>query len=148
MSFVAESRLRTRPVLPLAGMVDVLFLLLIFFMTASVFREQELQIPVELPATETAQVAAPDPATRIVVTVTADGRIFLGEREVSADELKVMFRELADQFPHESVIVRGDRDSRFGLAVHVMDLAQQAGIRDVSVATIKTLDETDEPSGP
>ena len=132
MSFVAESRQRSRPVLPLAGMVDVLFLLLIFFMTASVFRDQELQIQVELPAAETAEVPAPDPATQIIVTVTEDGQVFLGQRPIALDQLPDMFHELAEQFPHEALIVRGDQSSRLGIAVQVMDLANMPGMPDMS----------------
>ena len=145
MSFVAESRQRARPVLPLAGMVDVLFLLLIFFMTASVFRDQELEINVALPATATAQIPAPHQATRIVVTVTEQGQIYLGEREIGLKELLAAFDELAGQFPNESLVVRGDHQSRFGLAVRIMDLAQQAGINNVAIATIKTLEDDREP---
>lgn len=141
MSFVSESRERVRPVLPLAGMVDILFLLLIFFMTASVFRDQELQLPVELPSAASAEEGSAAAATRIVVTVTADDRVFLGEREMPIDLLQTTFEELAIQFPDETVIVRGDQNSRFGLAVRIMDLAQSAGLTNVSVATVKSVED-------
>lgn len=141
MSFVSESRERVRPVLPLAGMVDILFLLLIFFMTASVYRDQELQLPVELPSAASAVEGSATMATRIVVTVTADDRVYLGEREMPMNLLRETFVELANQFPDETVIVRGDQNSRFGLAVRVMDLAQSAGLRNVSVATVKSVED-------
>ncbi len=141
MSFVSESRERVRPAIPLAAMVDILFLLLIFFMTASVFRDQELQLPVELPAAASADSGSGAAATQIVVTITDDDRVFLGEREMPISLLLPTFRELAAQFPDETVIVRGDQDSRFGLSVQVMDLAMQAGLRNVSVATVKSVDE-------
>ena len=54
MSFATQTRERSAPVLPLAGMVDVLFLLLIFFMTASVFRDAELAVEVALPDSQSA----------------------------------------------------------------------------------------------
>jgi len=43
------------------------------------------------------------------------------------------------------LVVRGDHQSRFGLAVRIMDLAQQAGINNVAIATIKTLEDDREP---
>jgi len=140
MSFVSESRERIRPVLPLAAMVDVLFLLLIFFMTTSVFREQEAMLDVELPTAESAE-PGDRVTTRIVITVTEDNRIYLGERVIPINELRTTLRQLAQEFPRETLIIRGDRDANFGLVVTVMDLAKEAGIRNVSVATVKTIED-------
>ncbi len=144
MSFTADTRDRTRPLLPLAAMVDVLFLLLIFFMTASVFREAELRLDVELPTAETAEPGS-SAATHILLSVREDGRVFLGERETPLSELKGRLAALAEQFPEETVIVRGDRDASYGLAVRVMDLAQQAGLRNVSLAAVRPAEELDSP---
>lgn len=134
MSFAAESRERSRPVLPLSAMVDILFLLLIFFMTASVFREQELQVPVDLAPSETAETGSTT-ATQIVISIDGDDRIFLGPTEHSLDSLAEKLRELVDIYPNETVIVRGDQASSYGLAVQVMDVANQAGLTDVRLAT-------------
>lgn len=133
MSFSAESRERTRPALPLSAMVDIMFLLLIFFMTASVFREQELQVPVDLAPSATAQ-AGTTSATQITINIDADDRIFLGPREHSLESLRRTLGELSRMYPHETVIIRGDRDSSYGLAVRVMDAATQAGLTDVRLA--------------
>lgn len=142
MSFSAQARERSRPVLPLAPMVDVLFLLLIFFMTASVFREQELQIDVALPTAEMAQPPATT-ATQITISLTADDRIYLGPRELTLAALRRTLAELVRDFPDEVVVVRGDQASSFGLAVKVMDAAQLAGVTNVSVATVKPTEELD-----
>lgn len=140
MSFASETRARSAPVLPLSAMVDVLFLLLTFFMTASVFREQELQIGVDLPAAETAQ-GGQGGATQITITVTGEDRIYLGEREHTLDSLRQTLADLATQFPDEAVVIRGDKGSSFGLAVQIMDVAQRAGLRDISVATVKSVED-------
>jgi biopolymer transport protein ExbD len=136
MSFATTTRERSAPVLPLAGMVDVLFLLLIFFMTASVFRDQELSMDVSLPTSETASAEA-GPATQIVISIGEDDRVYLGEREVPMDNLFGILRDLQEVAPNDSVVVRGDQVSNLGTAVQVMDLAQQAGLTNVSIATIR-----------
>ncbi len=136
MSFASPSRERTGPVLPMAGMVDILFLLLIFFMTASVFRDSELSMDVSLPTSETASSAV-GPATQIVITVDANNRVFLGEREVPLDNLLSILLDLVAVAPNDAVVVRADQLSNTGIAVHVMDLAQQAGLTEVSIATIR-----------
>lgn len=140
MSFVSESRERTRPVLPLSAMVDVLFLLLIFFMTASVFREAELEIPIELPVSEQSEAGGTD-ATRIRISFDDAGQVFLGERQVTLDELSATLSGLAAEFPGEVVEVRGDQSGQYGLAVRIMDLARAAGLSDIRLATVKPQSE-------
>ena len=136
MSFATQSRERSAPVLPLAGMVDVLFLLLIFFMTASVFRDAELAMDVSLPTAETS-TSAVGPGNQIVITVSQDNRVYLGEREVAIDELPSVLQQLVAVAPNDAVAVRADQGSNTGVAVRVMDLAQQAGLTSVSIATIR-----------
>jgi biopolymer transport protein ExbD len=136
MSFTAETRPRLKPTLPLAPMVDMMFLLVIFFMTASVFRDQELQIDVALPAAAQAQPGSAL-ATRIILTVTADNRLFLGQRELTPPELLATLTELARQFPDEAVVIRGDRASQYGVAVEAMDIARQAGFTNVTLAAVE-----------
>ena len=133
MSFTTSTRARGGPALPLAGMVDVLFLLLIFFMTTSVFREQDQQIAVTLPATDAG--AAATVATQIVITITADDRMYIGEKHYPPRQLRRTLKQLAVQFPNESVVIRGDRGSRLDTAVGVMDIAHAANLTDVSIGT-------------
>jgi biopolymer transport protein ExbD len=140
MSFATTTRERSAPVLPLAGMVDVLFLLLIFFMTASVFRDSELSMDVNLPTSETAQSAV-GPAQQIVITVGSDNTVYLGERAVPMDRLLGVLLQLVEVAPNDSVVVRADQDSNTGVAVRVMDLAQQAGLTQVSISTIRPAEE-------
>lgn len=140
MSFSSTTRERSAPVLPLAGMVDVLFLLLIFFMTASVFRDSELSMDVSLPQSETA-TSAVGPGTQIIITVDGENRVFLGEREIPMDGLRGVLLDLVAVAPNDSVVVRADQESNTGIAVRVMDIAQQAGLTQVSIATIRPAEQ-------
>lgn len=133
MSFVVPTRQRSAPILPLAGMIDVLFLLLIFFMTASVFREHDQHIEVSLPATEAG--AVPKTATHIVITVTQDDAIYIGEKQYTPKQLGRTLKQLAAQFPDESVVIRGDRGSRLETAVGIMDIAYRANLTNVAIGT-------------
>ena len=135
MSFSAPTRERSTPVLPLSAMVDVMFLLLIFFMTASVFREEERQIDVALPSAETGQ--APASRTQIFITITADGGIFLGDQLMTFETLPAKLKRLVELYPNESVVVRGDMDAKLGLAVRVIDTVKASGLRNVLIATTK-----------
>ncbi|MEM9881436.1 MAG: biopolymer transporter ExbD [Planctomycetota bacterium] len=140
MSFSTQTRERSAPVLPLAGMVDILFLLLIFFMTASVFRDAELSMDVALPTSETAE-AAVGPANQIIITVDAENRVFLGERAVPIDDLRGILEDLVAVAPNDAAVIRADGDADWGVGVRVMDLAQQAGLTQVQAATIRPAEE-------
>ena len=139
MGFASDSRERSRPALPLASLVDIIFILLVFFMTISVFREQERQIDVSIPESETALAAASP--TQIVITLTETGAIHIGDRAYTLPELRQVLTQLAAQFPDESVVVRGDRASAYGLAVQILDTAYAAGLRNVFLATTRAASE-------
>ena len=139
MGFSSENRERTRPVLPLAGMVDVLFLLLIFFMTASVFRDQELVMEVDLPGSGNEQLTAGTEAMQTVVTVGRDDVIYVGERAMDLGEVKLLFAKLAETYPDERVLIRGDKGCSYGTVMDVIDAAQMRGLVNVSQGVVKRM---------
>lgn len=139
MSFTAPTRERLGPVIPLAGMIDVMFLLLVFFMTASAFRDQERQIDVSLP--QAREATATGDRMQIMITVDAEGKIHMAGSVYDFKTLAVRLAEYTKQFPNESVVVRGDRDCPWGTIVRVIDIAHGAGLRNVSAATTKLQSE-------
>ncbi|MEM7626036.1 MAG: biopolymer transporter ExbD [Planctomycetota bacterium] len=140
MSFSTQTRERSAPVLPLAGMVDILFLLLIFFMTASVFRDSELAIDVDLPASNS-EVSEVGPGSQVVITVDADDRVFLGEREVTLSELPGILDDLRGVIEEGSVVLRADKAATYGVPFTVLDMVKYAELGEVSLGTIRPLDE-------
>jgi biopolymer transport protein ExbD len=138
MSFTSETRERSRPVLPLAGMVDILFLLLVFFITASSLKEQEAAIPLELTPAESAQVAARG-ATPSVINIKDNGEVYWGggASPISLPALRQKLQQLSELPSEETVLIRGDKNSNFGLFVRVTDMAKQAGIAAVDIAAAR-----------
>ena len=132
MGFVTEQRERTRPVMPLASMIDVLFLLLIFFMTISALREQERDIDVELQ--QTTSDATGSSATAFIVTVSSDGSYYIGDRPLDAEALNETLGKLAEVDPDEQVIIRADKQSPSGNLIYAIDQAKAAGFARVSLA--------------
>lgn len=135
MGFATESRERARPVLPLAGMVDILFLLLIFFMSTYSMREQELMVDVGLPASEQAEAGSTQ-AMKVVISYDDQGRVFLGERRVTMDKLETELAKLADITTDQPVILRGDREAKVGLQSRIMDAANAVGLVDIRLARV------------
>lgn len=136
MSFTGQTRQRSNPVLPLAALVDVLFLLLIFFMTTSLFREQDRLIDVSLPTADSSLPSGGMQAP-IVVTVTDDDSIYMSQKRYNLDGLRAALESLHSEFPNEAIEIRSDRNSHLGRTVQVMDAAHAAGLYNVSLAAIK-----------
>ncbi|MCX5660465.1 MAG: biopolymer transporter ExbD [Planctomycetota bacterium] len=120
--------------------VDVLFLILTFFITIAAYRDTDRQIDVSLQETQSAK-ASVGPATQIVITVRSDGTLYMGERAHTMESLTATLHELAEQFPDESVLIRGDRKSDLGTVIRVMDLCYAAKLRNVFIATTKPRSE-------
>ena len=131
MGFASESRERSRPVLPLAGMVDVLFLLLIFFMSTYSMRDQELEVDIGLPGTESGEPGTVD-TNRIIVSFDEEGQVYLGRRVVPVDELSDELASLVEASYRDPVLlVRGDAEADHGLLLKIIDEADEAGLGDV-----------------
>ncbi len=109
-------------------------------MTASVFRDAELAVEVALPDSQSA-VSEVGPGTQVIITVDADDRVFLGEREVPLDQLPALLDDLATVVERDSVVVRGDQGASYGVPFAVLDMVKLAGLGDVSLATVREAGE-------
>ena len=140
MSFGARPRPTEMGWRPPTTFVDVLFLVLMFFLTIAAFRDKEWEMPVALPTVEN-QRSQPTQRTQIVITITRDGAIYIGDQSYTPQTLRTTLAELARQFPGESVIVRGDQGCELRHVVRVMDIALAVGLKRVSLGTVKTAGE-------
>ncbi len=120
---------------PLAPLIDIVFLTLVFFMVTSIYSTLEAEIDITLP---TASSAKMDERTQgeIFINLQSDGSIVLNERNVNLDELKEVLGRVAEYFPGGSVIVRGDREANLGTAIAILDVCRQVDIQNVSFAAL------------
>jgi len=120
------------PALNLTSMIDVLFLLIIFFMAATKFDELERNIDVALPEVSQAGDSARPPAPMIVV-VQADGRVELDGNSVSLDELTARLAAARTSLGEPSVIIRGDAQCAFQHVAGAMAACRQAGLSELGI---------------
>ena len=125
-------RNRTGLGLDLTPMVDVVFLLVIFFMVSTTFITLESGLPVDLPQAQSAQAQSSELPT---VTINQDDQIFVGGSQVAEAELVGVLREVLASSASDTVVLRADQSVRYGLPVRVMDLIKQAGAQRVAIAT-------------
>lgn len=122
--------------LNLTSLIDVVFLLLIFFMVATTFLDPEREIDLDLPEAESSTLPdeAPD---QIVINVFEDGRISLAGRTVDRDGLLQDLRNAARVNPGTPVTIRGDRLVAHQHIVSVMDACGVAGLSNLAVGTLQ-----------
>ena len=121
--------------LSLTPLVDVVFLLLIFFLVATRFEQEERNMDVKLPQ---ASRLTPTvfPGREVFVTVTSTGDCYLDGQRVTGDELADRLASLAAETPgRQRVTIRADENSRTGRLVQVIDACNRAQIADYAIAT-------------
>ncbi len=119
--------------LDLTPLIDVVFLLLIFFMVSTSFIREPGGIRVELPNSQTQEFI--NEGEEVVVKVTGDRRLFVDDVPVDEDGLRSELRRKASADPATTVIIKADRTVEHGTVVHVMDLAKRVGLEHIAVAT-------------
>lgn len=121
--------------LSLTPLIDVVFLLLIFFLVTSEFEEEEQRLDIVLPSATSAVPMTSKPR-EVVVDIDAEGEIYLRGQPTSLDELGRLLRIAVNNNPtNQSVVIRADRETSFQPVVSVMDVCNQSGVSDYSVTT-------------
>lgn len=116
----------------LTSMIDVVFLLIIFFMVGTKFSEMEKNVSIDLPSSSGLGAMIDKPAKR-VVNVTRDGAIEMLGRSFSLTQLKTELIAAKASYPDLSVEVRGDRNAPYGPVAEVFDVVRQAGISGIDI---------------
>jgi len=120
----------------IAPMVDILMVLLVFFIVTWNFALSENELDVRVPSATKANEPQPY-VGQVVVNVKANGTIVVNRQEKSAQELLDQLKKLAQLYPDQAVIVRGDEAVDYKHIVEVLDVCRQADIWNVAFATGK-----------
>jgi len=129
------------PEVNLTPLIDVVFLLLIFFMVSTTFEHQS-RIQVELPEAS-AEPTTPD-AESLEIIVDAQGRYFIGDEQVVNSRLKTLKGAISKVIGERTdmpVIVRADANSPHQSVVTVLDATSQLGLTRISLATTRASGE-------
>jgi biopolymer transport protein ExbD len=124
------------PGIQLAPLVDVLLLLLIFFLLTWNAARNENELDVKVPkATAATQKSAP--IGDVIVNVKADGNVVVNRRTLSEADLTTMLKGLVTLNPDQAVVIRGDEAGAYKNIVSVLNACSLAGVTNVAFATAK-----------
>jgi biopolymer transport protein ExbD len=132
-------RSRAIPVHPgiqLAPLVDVLLLLLIFFLLTWNAARNENELDVKVPKASAAKEKTA-PIGDIVVNVKSDGNVVVNRRTLTAEELTELLKGLVQLNAEQAVVIRGDETGAYRNVVNVLNICTQAGVTNVAFATAK-----------
>jgi biopolymer transport protein ExbD len=124
------------PGIQLAPLVDVLLLLLIFFLLTWNAARNENELDVKIPKAKAATEKSA-PIGDVIVNVKADGSVVVNRRTLTAADLTTMLQGLVKLNPEQAVVIRGDEAGEYKNIVNVLDLCSQAGVTNVAFATAK-----------
>lgn len=124
------------PGIQLAPLVDVLMLLLIFFLLTWNAARNENELDVKVPKASQAKEKSA-PIGDVVVNVKADGNVVVNRRTLSGPELADLLNNLVQLDANQAVVIRGDEAGAYKNVVGVLNICSEAGITNVAFATAK-----------
>ncbi len=122
---------KRKAVLNITPLIDVLFILIIFFTITSTFLEQP-GMKLDLPKAESAQTHKVEKA---IVYLTEDSKLFLQDQELKLDNLKTALLKLMEGRADKSLIISADEGVQHGLVVQVMDIARSSKVEKLVIST-------------
>lgn len=129
MSFIRK-RSRRESIIDISPMMDMVFILLIFFIVTSTFT-RETGIDVTKPKASSARELAKE---SILIGVTRQGTVHINESQVTLSSLQTILKQMMAESPDRPVIIVSDRDAPTGTIVDVLDECNLAKVRKVSIS--------------
>ena len=129
------------PRIRIINLVDVLFILLIFFIATTTFRiasQQPTAVKLSLPEAKSAEPVGKQKSHEVRLTVTAEGTIYLGKVPLAAGQLEAALVKAKAANPEISLELSADKSVSYGLIVGVVDAARVAGIQTITAFTKKS----------
>jgi len=126
-------RKRRAPSIIIVSLVDILTILLIFFVVSTTFKRDQPEMQINLPESKTAQ-NAPAELEHAIVSVDQNDEIKLDGRSISVEELESAVRDLPST-RKSSLALQADKKASFGMIVKVMDALKLAGVKNLPAFT-------------
>ncbi len=118
----------------LAPMIDIMFLLLCFFIAAQIYAQWETEIDITLPTAVTGDLPDRLPS-EIIINIKSDGETVINRRVLEADELSTLLGRIVALYPGQPVLIRADLATPYEYIIRTLDMCRQSDIWNISFAT-------------
>ena len=133
MNFKSKNKLPSTG-FQLAPMIDIMFLLLCFFIAAQIYAQWESEIDIKLPTAETGEVPDRLPS-EIIVNVRSNGVMVVNQRQLNQDGLSDLLERIVDLYPGQPILIRADKKTDYEHVIGVLDICRKVDIWNISFAT-------------
>lgn len=123
------------PQIIIVSLIDILAILLIFFIVTTTFRKQITQVNIRLPHSETATPSAATSHASIILALRGPNQVTLDGKPVQMEILSSALQNARAASPDRSFAMQVDRDAPFALVVHALDALTKAGLKNVPTFT-------------
>jgi biopolymer transport protein ExbD len=129
------TRKRRAPSIIIVSLIDILAILLIFFIVTTTFRKNLPQLQINLPESKSAEQAPAEKDEPVVLSVKSADEISLDGKPVTLDLLADALKTVRAQAPARPIAMQADREAPFGVVVKVLDALKVAGIKNIPAFT-------------
>ena len=133
MNFRKNRRSRAAA-LQMTSLMDVVFLLLCFFMTANEFARWETEVGITLPTAQSATIPGRMPG-EIILNLNAKGDVTVNGVKLTLEEVTERMKRIAESFPGQPVVIRADKASSYETLMALIDACRTANVWNFSLAT-------------
>lgn len=127
---------RRIPSITIVSLIDILAILLIFFIVTTSFRQKLSQLQINLPESTSSTPTATAPAKKnIILQIKAADNITLDNKQIPLDDLGEAIEEAQETYPDCKITMQADKDAPFGAVVKVLDALEAAGIKNIPTMT-------------
>jgi biopolymer transport protein ExbD len=122
-------------------MIDILFLLLCFFLASQVYSQWEQEIDIKLPTAQTGNIPSRLPG-EIIVNILKDGSVVVNKQTLDDAHLASLLGRVVKLFPGQPVLLRADNKTQYEHVIKVLDLCRTVDIWNISFATTAAEEKT------
>ncbi|MEI8388045.1 MAG: biopolymer transporter ExbD [Verrucomicrobiota bacterium] len=129
------TRKKRSPQLIIVSLIDILAILLIFFIVSTTFRKEQPRLQINLPESQSAEIVAAEKSEPLVLRVKSAAEITLGAEPVAIESLASALKTARKTSPDRPIAMQADREAPFGVVVKVLDALKQAGVKNIPAFT-------------
>jgi len=117
-------------VINISSLLDIMFILIIFFLVTMSFKEEEHDIKINLPDTDTTLSSA---VRAVIINIRKDGSYYIGSKKVTIENIGSELTKVLKLNPGQKVLVRADRNALHGQVAAAIAVCKKSGIRDANI---------------